>query len=273
MKNKHLTLALIVPLTMVMVKAEDGEHMFMRVVIKNEVIVDATCENARALMDAARRDAKRMCHKFAEMDGVMGTSTESYDEMMRRCDECNGFDVMEEDMMPCERCGCNKPKPRTMDCEQYGMDRCGCNKPKPKSMDCDMTRCGCNKPKPRNPEDMQDKCGCNKPKPKGCEVDEATERCGCNKPKPKNPEDMQDKCGCNKPKPNKACDDQRCGCNKPKPKGSEADVANERCGCNKPKPRNPEDMPDKCGCNKPKPKSMTVECSPNCDSSVCCCNS
>lgn len=279
MKNKHLKLGLLLPLTMVMVRADDGDRMFMRVVVKNEIIVDATMDNARAIVDAAKRDGKKMCQKYAQADGVVGASTEAYDETIRRCEECMGLDMMDADLMDSERCGCNKPKPRSMESECYGMDRCGCNKPKPKAMNCDepcdMTRCGCNKPKPRTAQEEVDRCGCNKPKPRTMLEDES--RCGCNKPKPRAGESdamATERCGCNKPKPRTSEDMQdRCGCNKPKPKGSEADVATERCGCNKPKPRTSEDMQDRCGCNKPKPKTTKgFECDPSCDMSACMCN-
>jgi hypothetical protein len=258
----HLKRAVLLPAGLALiVQADDGQRMFMRVVVKNEIIVDATMESARAIIDAAKRDGKKMCQKYAQADGVVGASTEAYDETIRRCEECMGFDVIDEEMIDADRCGCNKPKPKSMESESYGMYRCGCNKPKPKSADCDDTmRCGCSKPKPKSTMMMEDRCGCGKPKPKD------VERCSeCGSPDPKD-----NKCGCNKPKPKSTeCDDaMRCGCNKPKPKGSEVI---ERCGCSKPKPKSSE-MVDRCGCSKPKPKtSKTTECVENCNKELCNC--
>lgn len=300
MKNKHLKFGLLGALSVVViVQAEEMPRMFMRVVLKNEIIVDATSENARAIVDAAKRDCKKMCQKYSQAMGVVGASTEAYDETIRRCESCMGLDMAEEDMPSCERCGC-KPRPKNMETECYGMDRCGC-KPRPKTTQEAADRCGC-KPRPKSCEMSTERCGCNKPKPKTTDS-ESTDRCSeCGKPEPKAGEmGMMDRCGCNKPRPRSMCaseancvaedrscckpncgcnscskpccksevtDTDRCGCNKPKPKSGEA---TERCGCNKPKPRTTENVErmGNCGCS-------TVErsngCNRTCNAELCNCN-
>jgi hypothetical protein len=232
MKTQQLSLAAVLALIpTIQLCAQEEMHTFTRVVIKNEIIINATAEQAMDLVESAKRDGKKLSQKYANAQGVVGVSTQAYDETIRRCPNCDG---MEESDMNDMRCGCNKPRPKSPEMMTPGM--------------MDTERCGCNKPKPRSTQETEERCN---------QCGDRPSKCGCSKPKPKSPEMMATGMNCNTMRCVSECDMSRCCCNKTAEETCTAEV--ERCGCSKPKPKSPEETDttdtERCGCSKPKPKT------------------